>query len=173
MRKQPIVLPPEMTEAMKCALGMPNFRCHPYAVKLRQLGHEIPERAEDEQAHVILFLLRFAIVYGDRAPAHIKQAFRLKREPWPSDAVMIVAADAGKENRAKMQGVHKCRCRDCSQELHADTKTLQTAEQVPERRDRPVLFFCWECYQAYDLNTINTVIDQSGLLNPEVNHGNQ
>ena len=39
-------------------LGRPNFTCIGIANRLRQLGTEIKTRSEDEQAHVIAFLLR-------------------------------------------------------------------------------------------------------------------
>lgn len=34
-------------------------------------------------------------------------------KPWPSDAVLIVCALAGQENRAGMDSVHTAECRDC------------------------------------------------------------
>lgn len=72
-------------------------------------------------------------------------------KPWPRDAVMIVAANAGQERREQMEAVHVCRCRDCGAVLHADTFTLRTAEQFPEvvRRGRPVMFFCLACHRSY------------------------
>jgi hypothetical protein len=80
--------------------------------------------------------------------------------PWPSDAVMIVAARAGTENRAAMEGVNDATCRRCDAHLHADTRTIRTAEQLPQRMGRPVMFFCVECALLHNRNQIQTLIDQ-------------
>lgn len=38
-------------------LGRPNFWCGSLADNLRRQGHDIPRKAEAEQAHVILWML--------------------------------------------------------------------------------------------------------------------
>ena len=47
----------ELNDDTKAILGRPNFMCAKLADCLRKLGHEIPTRAEEEQAHVIYWLL--------------------------------------------------------------------------------------------------------------------
>lgn len=91
--------------------------------------------------------------------------------PWPSDAVMIVASVAGEEKREQMEDVHVCQCRRCDRTLHADTKTIRTAEQFPERRGRPVQFFCVECAVLHDRGDINLLVDQRGGRNEVIRKG--
>lgn len=49
---------------IKDILGIPNFRCGPMARMLREIGHEIPCKAEDEQAYVLHFLLGYWKEFG-------------------------------------------------------------------------------------------------------------
>lgn len=84
-------------------------------------------------------------------------------KPWPSDAVMIVAADAGTEIRANMDGVVKAECRDCGAELAADTYTVNAANALPIRRGRPVMFFCSRCCVKYDFASITHMHDHAGV----------
>jgi hypothetical protein len=60
-----IQLPDEPTLAMLEALGYPNFACAQFADALRAIGHEIPEKAEAEQAQVLWLFLRYAVSFGD------------------------------------------------------------------------------------------------------------
>lgn len=60
-----VTLPVEMTPAMREVLGLPNFMCSPFAEQLRLGGHEIPRKAEEEQAAVIWWLLPFAVAHGE------------------------------------------------------------------------------------------------------------
>lgn len=78
---------------------------------------------------------------------------------WPADAVMIVAANAGEERRENMEGVVACSCRRCGQTLHADTKSIRVADQMPERRGRPVKFFCVSCAVQHDRGQIQKLVD--------------
>jgi hypothetical protein len=45
-------------------LGRPNFICGPIARDLRRAGHQIDEKAEDEQAAVILWMLNLYLKHG-------------------------------------------------------------------------------------------------------------
>ena len=45
-------------------LGRPNFWCAPIANRMRQLGHDIPRKAEDQQAHVIHLMLEYYEKHG-------------------------------------------------------------------------------------------------------------
>ena len=47
----------ELNEETKWIFGMPLFECAVLAQRLRELGHDINFKAEDEQAHVIHFFL--------------------------------------------------------------------------------------------------------------------
>lgn len=46
-------------------LGRPNFWCRTIADRMRCLGHEIPNKSEDEQAHVINLMLDHYERFGD------------------------------------------------------------------------------------------------------------
>lgn len=85
---------------------------------------------------------------------------QLQPKPWPSDAVMIVAANDGEENRANMRGVVlHCGCRDCGQALAVDSYCIDQATHMPERLGRPVSFFCIPCATRYDANSITHFVD--------------
>lgn len=56
---------PPMNEALLYILGRPNFMCYGVAQSLRKLGHSIPNRTEDEQAHVIHWMLNSYLLHGD------------------------------------------------------------------------------------------------------------
>lgn len=82
--------------------------------------------------------------------------------PWPSDAVIVVAANAGEEIRERMQGIHPCECRRCGQALHADTYTVRCAISLPSRLGRPVEFFCVACAVQHDIKSIGDLHDHRG-----------
>jgi hypothetical protein len=46
-----------LTQDLRFILSRPNFGCQPTAQVLRRMGHQIAERAEDEQAATIHWLL--------------------------------------------------------------------------------------------------------------------
>ncbi len=54
----------ELNEDTKFILGRPNFWCGPFAQGLRKKGHEIPNKAEEEQAYVIHWMLGMYETYG-------------------------------------------------------------------------------------------------------------
>lgn len=83
-------------------------------------------------------------------------------QPWPSDAWMIVAANAGEERRERMEGPHPCLCRSCGTRLVADTYSVRVAMQHPLRCGRPVRFFCVACCTRHDRSTIEVLIDHRG-----------
>jgi hypothetical protein len=62
---EPMTYPEEMTTAIRTVLGRPNFTCIRIAHLLRLSGVEIAHKAEDEQANVIHFLLKFALRHGE------------------------------------------------------------------------------------------------------------
>lgn len=82
------------------------------------------------------------------------------RLPWPGDAIMIIASLAGQENRAAMESVFAATCHMCDSDLHADTRTVRTAMQLPARRGRPVNFFCVACALKHDRKSVGLLIDQ-------------
>lgn len=85
------------------------------------------------------------------------------RKPWPADAVMIIAAVAGQERRENMQTVVEVACRDCHRDLAACSYTIAQAEAMPERRGRPVKFFCPACAVGYDVQSITHMRDHAGV----------
>jgi|GEM_PF-3583671 len=87
--------------------------------------------------------------------------------PWPDDAVIIVAANAGEEIRERMQGIHPCACRRCGQALHADTFALQFANGLPSRLGRPVQFFCVDCAVQHDRTMIDDLHDHRHRTQPQ------
>lgn len=73
----PVQLPP-LDEELIAILGRPNFMCGGIAARMRQLGHDIKTRAENEQAAVLHLLLAFYLKHGtdewaDRAGAYLDQ----------------------------------------------------------------------------------------------------
>lgn len=59
-------LPAELTDPVREALSMPNFRCGPIAWLFRKLGSPIPEKSEHEQAYVLHWALGLALEHGER-----------------------------------------------------------------------------------------------------------
>lgn len=62
----PIVLPAEMTPAIEEALGIMLWHSGSLCRAYRQLGFEIPNKAEKEQAFVLWRTIRFAAQHGDK-----------------------------------------------------------------------------------------------------------
>lgn len=54
----------ELTDDLREILGRPNFTCHHIAQALRQMGHTIAEKSEDEQASVIHWMLGHYLKHG-------------------------------------------------------------------------------------------------------------
>lgn len=78
---------------------------------------------------------------------------------WPTDAVIIVAANRGEERREVMEAVEHVVCRHCGQELAADTATIRVVRESPHRMGRPVEFFCIPCFVLHDPRTITHFAD--------------
>lgn len=80
--------------------------------------------------------------------------------PWPVDAVMIVAALEEEFRHDQIRGVPvACRCRKCETNLLADSWTIERAENLPDTRGRPVLFFCIKCAALHDVECVNVLED--------------
>ncbi|VWB76885.1 gp38 [Burkholderia lata] len=58
--------PDELTDDLRHVLGFPNFRCVPYAHLMVAAGAKIDPRSEDEQAHVLHWLVKLVIDHGER-----------------------------------------------------------------------------------------------------------
>ena len=56
---------PAMDKHLLYILGRPNFMCYGVAQSLRKLGHSIPNKTEDEQAHVIHWMLNSYLLHGE------------------------------------------------------------------------------------------------------------
>jgi hypothetical protein len=57
--------PKELTPALREVLGMMVFQLSPLAPALRAAGHDIKRKAEDEQAHVLHWLIGIVLEHGD------------------------------------------------------------------------------------------------------------
>jgi hypothetical protein len=57
-------LPIELNNETSFILGIPNFKCAYTAEKLRSRGHNIPRKAEAEQAAVICWMLNLYLKHG-------------------------------------------------------------------------------------------------------------
>ena len=58
-------IPSELNSDLRHILGRPNFVCGPIARRLRELGYECKEKAEDEQALVIHTMLIYYDLYKE------------------------------------------------------------------------------------------------------------
>lgn len=79
LRAQPRLpeLPP-LDDELVAILGRPNFMCAGIAARMRELGHSIKTRAENEQAAVLHLLLGFylkhgAVEWADRAGDYLDE----------------------------------------------------------------------------------------------------
>ncbi len=59
-------------------LGRPNFWCYAIAQRMRERGHVIPNKAEDEQAHVIHLMLEYYEKFGSGWRVEIDKYLNLK-----------------------------------------------------------------------------------------------
>ena len=60
----------ELNDETRWILGRPNFTCIGMANGLRARGHKIKNKAEDEQAAVIYWMLLMYIEHGDKWREH-------------------------------------------------------------------------------------------------------
>ncbi|KVN27347.1 hypothetical protein WJ63_14365 [Burkholderia pyrrocinia] len=58
--------PDDLTDTLRHVLGFPNFRCAPYAHLMRDSGTKIDARSEDEQAHVLHWLVKLVLDHGEQ-----------------------------------------------------------------------------------------------------------
>ncbi|KWC82736.1 hypothetical protein WL58_17855 [Burkholderia cepacia] len=72
--------PDEMSPALRDVLGRPNFWCGPIAHEMRAAGAEIKTKAEDEQAHVLHWLVKLVLDHGDDWQKHAATDLRAIRE---------------------------------------------------------------------------------------------
>lgn len=73
---QPDKWVPEMTDELRWILGRPNFVCARLAQTLRNMGHEIKPKAEDEQAAVIHWMLTLHEKHGDQWKAEAESVLK-------------------------------------------------------------------------------------------------
>lgn len=59
------IYPDEMTPAVRDVLRLMNFQTGPIAHALRAGGEDIPRKTEEEQAHVLHWMLKLAIDHPD------------------------------------------------------------------------------------------------------------
>lgn len=57
--------PTDLTPALKDALSLMLWHCGGLATARRALGHEIPHKAEEEQAAILHWVIPLAIEHGD------------------------------------------------------------------------------------------------------------
>ncbi|KVV12360.1 hypothetical protein WK77_05970 [Burkholderia ubonensis] len=72
--------PDEMSPALRDVLGRPNFWCGPIAHEMRAAGAEIKAKTEDEQAHVLHWLVKLVLDHGDDWQKHAETDLRAIRE---------------------------------------------------------------------------------------------
>jgi hypothetical protein len=85
----------DLNDETRWILGRPNFSCIGFANRLRQLGHEIENKAEDEQAAVIHWMLirtgkdgfHQCAAGDDAAVRRIRCPCRIIKKPVISDRV--------------------------------------------------------------------------------------
>jgi hypothetical protein len=94
---------------------------------------------------------------------------RAKLKPWPSDAVMIVAASPAVANVLVMHSPQDGQCRDCGAAVLYCSRSMSRAREVAARTGgRPVRFFCIDCAKLHDVSQCNRLINHSGGQSVEV-----
>lgn len=66
----------QLNEDTRFILGRPNFWCIAIAQRMRELGHEIPSKSEEEQAHVINLMLEHYEKHGTNWRAELEAYLR-------------------------------------------------------------------------------------------------
>jgi hypothetical protein len=92
------------------------------------------------------------------------------KKPWPSDAVMIVSADARTEKLQFMESTVPRNCRVCDKKLMACTFSIRRGEAIGRRTGRPVKFFCVACAVQHDIDSLDILEDHRGTKNPSAIH---
>jgi hypothetical protein len=78
----------------------------------------------------------------------------MQLKPWPTDAVMIVAATP--EQAKIIPGfplIDQIACRDCMTSLIGSRRTYDAACREAKRQGIHVQYFCFECAAKYDAST--------------------
>jgi RNase P subunit RPR2 len=75
---------------------------------------------------------------------------------------MLTCATRDEAKRGDMESVHRGECRHCGREIVYDGHTMRLALAMPERRGRPVLFFCVQCFRKHDFSQVKKVVDDRG-----------
>ncbi len=84
------------------------------------------------------------------------------------DAVIIVCSPAGTELRDQMECVVLATCRECKQQVAADSHTIaRAAANNNTRRFRPIDFLCLPCYPKFEEPTVK--VDDRPTLNRKLN----
>lgn len=81
--------------------------------------------------------------------------------PWPADALIIVASRPEEAVLGQMDGVHRGTCRDCGTAvLYSGYSRRRLGAYADRMRDRrPIEFLCVACAVRYDPGTIDVFED--------------
>jgi hypothetical protein len=75
--------PETLTPHLAVVLGWPNYKCGQFAPIFRRAGHDIPHKAEREQAFVLHWLTKLVLQHGEKWAEHgdqeIKTMIRAQR----------------------------------------------------------------------------------------------
>lgn len=88
--------------------------------------------------------------------------------PWPHDAVMLVCAAPDEARRDMMESANPARCRHCGCDVLYDSRSYRKVQELERKirpiggNERPVDFFCLDCYVLYDWRQCGVIGDQSG-----------
>jgi hypothetical protein len=75
----------ELDDETRWILGRPNFMCAPIARQLRAKGHVIAEKAEDEQAVAIHWMLCLHEEHGASWRDHANAYLKAETDPSPGE----------------------------------------------------------------------------------------
>lgn len=80
-------------------------------------------------------------------------------KPWPADALIIVAPSPPEAVRDPAFPAVPGLCRDCCRAVLVRLDSIARAAAMPERKGRPIEFFCVKCAAGYDGRTIEVFRD--------------
>jgi hypothetical protein len=63
-KRQPMQYPEDLTPELDEVLGWPLFKCGPFAHVFQKAGHNIPRKAEREQAFIHHWLIKLVLRHG-------------------------------------------------------------------------------------------------------------
>lgn len=90
----------------------------------------------------------------------------MNKIPWPADAVILVCANRGEENKKNMRASVFVSCRRCGESLAADSASIGKAEKLRERFERPIDFFCVPCCLLHDRKSVDILQDHREAAKP-------